>query len=52
MMKELRWPVFARLSWAQRAAAKAGTTVEGAPLATVRSVIFGLASHCGGAHDS
>jgi hypothetical protein len=47
----LLWPLFARSAWAQTATVVAGTTGEGAALASVRSVSVGSDSHCGGGHD-
>jgi hypothetical protein len=41
----LLWSLFARSAWAQPATLVAGTTVEGAALASVRSVRVGSASH-------
>jgi hypothetical protein len=38
--------------WVHTATVVAGTTGEGAVLASVRSVGVGSESHCGGGHDS
>jgi hypothetical protein len=45
-------PVLHRSSLAQSVTLVAGTTVEGAPLASVRSVGVGSANQCGGEHDT
>jgi hypothetical protein len=61
IIQPLRWrerqvrglflPLFAWSAWAQPATVVAGTSGEGASLATVRSIGVGSASHCGGGHD-
>jgi hypothetical protein len=38
-------------AWAQPATVVAGTKVEGAALASLRSMGVGSTSHCGGGHD-
>jgi hypothetical protein len=45
------WPLFARLAWAKPATLLAGTTGEGAALASVRSVGVYSACHSDGGHD-
>jgi hypothetical protein len=45
-------PLFAWSAWAQPATVVAGTTVQGAAPASVRSVGVGSARNCGGGHDS
>jgi hypothetical protein len=47
----LLWPLFDLSGWAQSVPVVAGTSVEGAALATVRSVDVGSDSHCDGGHD-
>jgi hypothetical protein len=51
-VRALLLPAFAQSAWAQPATAVAGTTGEGAALASVRSVGVGSASLCSGGHDS
>jgi hypothetical protein len=51
-VKPLQLTVFARWSWAQPATVLAGTTGEGAALASFRSLSVGSAFHCGGGHYS
>jgi hypothetical protein len=51
-VRTLIWPLFDRSTWAQPDTVLAGTTVEGAILASDRSVGVGSISHCGGEHDS
>jgi hypothetical protein len=48
----LFWTLFARSTFAQPATVVAGTTGEGAALATVRSLGVGSDSHCGAGHDN
>jgi hypothetical protein len=48
MVSALLWTLFARSVLAQPATVMAGTTGEGADLASVRWIGVGLASHCGG----
>jgi hypothetical protein len=50
--RALLWPQLARSGWAQPATVVAGTTGEGADLASGHSVGVGSANHCGGGHDS
>jgi hypothetical protein len=47
-VKALLWSLFARPAWDEPATVVAGTTVEGASLASVLSVDVGSASHWGG----
>jgi hypothetical protein len=51
-VRALICPLFARSALAQPDTVVAGTTGEGAALATVRLVGVGSASHCGGGHGS
>jgi hypothetical protein len=51
MVRTLLWSLFARSAWAQPATVVAGTTVQGAALASVRLVGNGLDSRCGSGHD-
>jgi hypothetical protein len=50
-VRALLWPLYVRSAWAQAATAVAGTTGEGAALASVLSVGVGSARHCVGGHD-
>jgi hypothetical protein len=50
-VRALRWPLYDWSAWAQPATEEAGTTGEGAALATVGLLGEGSASHCGGGHD-
>jgi hypothetical protein len=50
-VRALLWPMFAGSAWALTANMVAGTTGEGAALASVPSVGVGPTSHCGGGHD-
>jgi hypothetical protein len=50
-MRVMTWPLYARSAWSQPTTVVAGTTSEGATLASVRSVGVGSASHCGGGYD-
>ena len=50
-MRALFYPLFARSAWLQAATAETGTTDEGAALASIRSFLVGLVSHCGGGYD-
>ena len=50
-MRALLSPLFAWSSWTQPANVKAGTTDEGAAMASVSSVGVGATIHCGGEHD-
>jgi hypothetical protein len=50
-VRALLWPVIPRSELAQPDTAVAGTTGEDAVLASVRSVVDGSASHCGGGHE-
>jgi hypothetical protein len=50
-VKVLLWPLSARSAWDQTTTVVAGTTVEGAVLASVRLVGAWSDSHCGGGHD-
>jgi hypothetical protein len=50
-VRALLWLLFPRSAWAQTATVVAGTTVEGAALASVPSVGVGSASHCGVGDD-
>jgi hypothetical protein len=45
------WPLFAQWAWAQPDTVLVGTTIEGADLASVRSVGVGSARHCDSGHD-
>jgi hypothetical protein len=51
MVRELLWPLFDSSGWAQLATVVAGTTCDGAALASDRLVGVGSANHCGGGHD-
>ena len=50
-LKALLRPLFILSAWAQSATVVSGTTVESAALDSVRLVVVGSASHCGGGHD-
>ena len=50
-MRALLWPLLARLAWAQPQTVVAGTSGEGAALASVLLVGLGSASNCGGVND-
>jgi hypothetical protein len=50
--KALLWHLIVWSSWAQPATVVASTTVDGAALASLRSVGVGSASHCVGGHLS
>jgi hypothetical protein len=50
-MRALLWPLFTRSSYAQPATVVAGSTGEGVPMSSFRSLGVGSASHCGGGHD-
>jgi hypothetical protein len=50
-VRALLWPLFPQSACAQPATLLAGTTGEGAALASVRLVGVGSDSHCGGGHD-
>jgi hypothetical protein len=45
-VRALLWPLFARSAWDEPATVVAGTTREGAALASVRSVGLGSTSQC------
>jgi hypothetical protein len=46
----MQWKLFAWSSWSHSATVVAVTKVEGAAIATIRSVGVISASHCGGGH--
>jgi hypothetical protein len=50
-MRALLWTLFDRSAGVQPATVVAETTIEGAALASVRSVGVGTARHCGVGHD-
>jgi hypothetical protein len=45
-VRALLWPLFSRSAWAQPATVVAGTTGEGASVASDRYFSVGRASHC------
>jgi hypothetical protein len=50
-VRALLWPLFSRIAWAKPVTVVAGTTVEGAALASVPLVGVGPASDCGVVDD-
>jgi hypothetical protein len=51
-LRAVIWPLSSRSAWAQPATVVAGTTVEGAALASVRLVGVVSTCHCGGGNES
>jgi hypothetical protein len=50
-LRALLWPLFGLSEWEQPDTDVAGTTREGAAMASVRLVGVGSDRHCGGGHD-